>query len=752
MEPPGESAQEVREAAGCLQIRGGALTVSKHEWEQIEQVPPHTRAVGALFQAAARELQTGKGVAETKLVFSAKAFSDIGGVPAPPEEGVTKKNAKVKAVDIKRKCLEATQKQDRDRAVAGVRSAFPPRREAFGSRCESFVYAALLWLKNLPIVARAVAAQKFTRWLEANVDACAEAVFAELRVMGTGDALAALEVVCESEEVLACDVCASELLLREEQAEMVRAVRRACLSKEALLLKYKTPPSGGKSSASALLGAALSDVKDRYVIYACYSRPVRVDVCKHLVATCVPFAIVVQGVASPSFTCYFGKPKKPHAPPPPDLPSRAAYSLRVCCACDRPPVVLVCDLLSTILLLRLRTQDILVFDEPTADVANSMRDEVQTILACCPRITVLMSATMPEFDKISGFVQSFEAKFPAATMLAVNNERLSTSVTATTSEGRVLAPHECGASLADIRASGHLRRFYSPRVLYALSPSVDEISYADVLDYESIRVACLRILEQRGNGRKLQSIAHHDAIDLKLCCSAHARFLPGATLVVTDRARTFEAAVETNLEGVTSLRRLLKAAEASKKVVKRDSKQTEEDARDGLDDEDGNLLALRHVINTRQHVKRFAGSLQGFPEKMQRAALLIPEEIVASSNERVVEAALCGVLFFNHESGDVAFEATAQTLAEKAAESFFVGDKALVYGLNLPFDRLIVACEGLSRLELQQLCGRVGRTCRASSKAEILFLDLEVAQKALTLGPDDDEAIKLFDVFGASQK
>ena len=44
---------------------GGTLSVSKREWEQIEDVPPHTRSVGALFQAAATELR-GKAVQKKK--------------------------------------------------------------------------------------------------------------------------------------------------------------------------------------------------------------------------------------------------------------------------------------------------------------------------------------------------------------------------------------------------------------------------------------------------------------------------------------------------------------------------------------------------------------------------------------------------------------------------------------------------------------------------------------------------------------
>lgn len=750
-----EISQATKEAPGGRQPRGGVLTVSKQEWEQIEQVPPHTRAVGTLFQSAVPKLQgrCDDNCIKKKLTFDPMAYASLVGMPACLP--VPKKGCKGKAADVKQKCFEATQKQDRDRALSGSKSTFPPRKEAFGTRCESFVHATLLWLQNLPMVARSVAARKFQRWLAENVDAIPEGVISELKGMeeGDGDALAALDVICDGEEVLACEVW-SELRLRDEQGEMVRAVRDAYLSKKALLLKYKTPPSGGKSSASALLGAALTDMKDRYILYTCYSRPVRIDVCKHLVATCVPFAIVVQCIASPSFTCFFGKPKKPHAPPPPDLPSRMTYSLRVCRSCDRPPIVLVCDLLSTILFLQTRSHDILLFDEPTADVVSSMNADVRSILRSCPNITVLMSATVPDFDRISKFVTNFEERYPGATVLEVNSERLSTSVAALTSDGRVLAPHVFGASIEEIRSSGHLRRFYSPKVLRALLPTRVELSYADVLDYESIRQACLRILEGRATGRGLACTTQHPPIDLKLICNAHAHHLPGTTLVVTDNQMSVSDSVDMNLEGVTSLRRMLKSSESSRKPEKRDSekaakregKQAEEDAREGWDLEQKSILALRYVINSRQHVLRFAGSLEDFPEKMQRAAMLIPEEVLESSNEKVMEAALCGVLFFNNEYGDASFESVAQTLAEKATETYVVGGISLVYGLNLPFDRLIVAHEHLSRTELVQLCGRVGRTCRSSSRSEIIFLDPEVAREAMTLGPYDASALKLFDV------
>jgi hypothetical protein len=43
---------------------------------------------------------------------------------------------------------------------------------------------------------------------------------------------------------------------------------------------------------------------DAFVVYTCYSHVVRVDVCKHLIAASVPFAIVNNRIANPSPSCF----------------------------------------------------------------------------------------------------------------------------------------------------------------------------------------------------------------------------------------------------------------------------------------------------------------------------------------------------------------------------------------------------------------------------------------------------------------
>jgi len=117
-----------------------------------------------------------------------------------------------------------------------------------------------------------------------------------------------------------------------------------------------------------------------------------------LVAASVPFAIVHKGIAQLSASCYDqGRPK--------DTPlssevmkDRMKYSMKLIRNADRRPCMLVCDVASTEALLKhreeLRQDDVLLFDEPTANVKPGIREAMKSVLRCLPRRTVFMSATM----------------------------------------------------------------------------------------------------------------------------------------------------------------------------------------------------------------------------------------------------------------------------------------------------------------------------------------------------------------------
>lgn len=715
--------------AAAAPVRG-ALTVSAREWDLIADLPPHTRLVGAMFQQAAREI-CGVSAPAPKHSFDVAAFEALQGRAPTPSTN--------KAVQLKAKLMQKTLAEDCERAKLAATKDTPPRREVFGGRMESYIYALLSWVKARRGVASAVASKKLLEWLDLSVDGTPLDILKKLRDRSErGNSLQSLREICDDESVLGLEVAPAELRLRPEQAEFARAVRAACCAKTGALISYKTPPSGGKSSACALLGSVLADQKDTYIIYACYSRPVRIDVCKHLVAACVPFAILVQGIATPHCSCFFGPVRSPAKPPPPDLATRAAYSLHVCACCDRRPVVLVCDLVSTELLLRHRSTDVLLFDEPTADVVRGMRDDVQAVLRMAPSITVLMSATIPPLEAMQKFVCGFQSRHPGAQMCCVSTQRLAASVTALRADGQVLAPHVFGTLLSDIRASGHLQRFYSPRVLAAMQPAEGELAVRQLLSYEGIRAACIDLLGKRGLPL-LQPPKRPELLVDKMC-GEQAWMLPGATLVVLGEPDDFHNSIQQNLSDLPSLRRILKSAEVSKKPVPRQAK----DHRPPSQEVDNPTFPIDFVVNSKEHLERFKADTRAFPKRLFRGHLLLSDQVTISSETRLVEAALSGVLFLGNPRADSCFEASSQTLGEKALESFLVGGKILIYGLNLPLDRLVVGCRSLSRAELEQLCGRVGRTCRASVASEIIFLEDHVARDAMTVGEPDRNNI--FDI------
>jgi len=770
--PPISSKSEARSAdddrAEALAVTGSNLQITKGEWEAMEEVPQAVRRVGALFQVSAQELlgtaaasslrRTTSAVSNVSSTgtsgFDEEAWSTLTGTKAPQAS----KNAGRKVDQLRRKRLEESLKADKARLADEVAEDKMPRLERYGNRFESFLAAALAWLerKKRPKVLAATTAVRLHQAALQRFAELPDHVAQRLTALAAGaggEPLAALRELCEHEEHLAgAPLLDVDLALHSDQREFVAALLTACHSDAPLLLRYQTPPSGGKTSTVALLGACLQGQQRRHIIYACYSRQVRVDVGKHCLATCTPFAVVVQGIASPHNSCYHGRPPKQKEPPPIEAAKRVQWTLKLCRGCDRFPTVLICDLPSALLLLQQGCDYVLLFDEPTADVAPGMQADVRRLLRCCPAITALMSAGVPDFTAMPSFVEHYQRRH-AGRLQTVACDRLPMSVTALDAQERVWAPHHLGVEAETIAADGHLLRFYSPRVLLTLVEAGAELAFEDLLSYGAVRAACLRALRV-GTAAVEPPSSDAPALKLEDFCSKGAWRLPGASLVILDDVGQFlEAALPPNLANVPSLRRLLKAEGQLQKVAERSqeletrraeasskklSKEDREARREELPrsqtwaggGEPAELWPTVCVVNSLEHLTKHAPTnAKAFPSKWLRAALPLPSLVRQTTAETVIEAALCGVLPFGG-LGDAQYEAAAQTVAEQARESFVVADVQLIYGLNLPFERVVVACRPLHYLDMKQLVGRAGRTGRLA-KAEALFLDAATLRAAM---------------------
>jgi hypothetical protein len=581
--PPRAKSGKGSDSVGATSSAVKALTAK--EWVQIEDVSSSVRVVGQVMSIEAERIASQLPPLDpVPLLFSSERFLELKTPPSKPEQkdttaasnGGKSKNSSSRRGDILRQQELKLLTQDRDRITAASICPSAPRVEGFGERTEAFVVAILKWASGkraCPLDA-AVSLSRVEKMLEVRCPNETIEVRRELREAvnaiscrkGGGGLRSFIDLVVEKEEILTSPsfVAPGHLALYPEQREVAGIVAEAVRPSSSLvcLVRYVTPPSGGKSSAAALFGAVVQKARGGgggggvlgpVLIYACFSNAVRVEVSKTLIAASVPFGMLTSGVVSLSYRCYDGKPKKKwrasstgNSVGPQSLTERLRASLSKAVTCDRPPAVFVCDLESALGLVSLpeRNDDPLVVDEPTAGVEGSSENKEQkrrcssdekvrlcaALLISSPRCTILMSATVPEFEEMPLLVNLFHGKArrltrewssgaagrwvalangvlrassslgapewvedpshqlrwccpsveDASCLQSVSSKRLPVGLRALDATGRQWCPHHFCSNKESLRElirtlpnDGHLMRFYC---VAALAKLVDEIS------------------------------------------------------------------------------------------------------------------------------------------------------------------------------------------------------------------------------------------------------------------------------------
>lgn len=547
-----------------------------------------------------------------------------------------------------------------------------------------------------------------------------------------------------------------------------------------LLLGYRTPPSGGKTATAALLGALLhrewegktaGGPRRRFVLYTCFSNPVRIDVARTLIAASVPFAIVTGCVASPSYRCYFGRRPRNARPPPPKAAERVNYSVNLCEACDRRPVVLVCDPASALEFALRRPQDVLVLDEPMAGTersgASPVLDANCRLLFHAPRVLLLASATLPALHELQPLLERLQARhqeMPRARF--VNSSRLPINFTARDFSGKLWAPHsvverrEWPALAAALETSEHrhLQRFYAPAALLEI---VDAAAPAteDLLCHEGLRRLALQGLRCASHAAIPADDEHsrYAAPEAgKLCCT-HAHRWSGTSLIVREPSQYLEQDLAPLLQHVPVLRRLLRAQHQRGEQRQRraalacqdedgrvDHRANAEDASE--EDGGGGSTAWPGwaVINSQQHFRRFAPEgAAALPPQALRTHYPVPAGVLEGSQTRLVEALCAGTAMLSTPGGDRLFEASALAAADSRRLSHVVADATILFGTNLAIDRVALCSDvDLDAAGLQQLCGRVGRTGKGLSAQVVLPESL--VERAVRLRDDGTASLQRF--------
>ena len=783
------------------------------------------------------------------------------------------------------------------RDAGNTTTLLPPRPDAFGWRLEPWAVALQRWLLQaedktstkttttaavatvaaVSLIDRVVSGQNAIAFLEdAHLSPSAQSVCDWLReavasLVRTHTLRSFCARLVEEERYMTRPsfLGAQKLRLYPEQVQVATAILRTlrsrlvevssgssgsfCSSGRALFLRFSTPPSTGKSSAAAYIGSVYLnfwqlDVEalprttcpraiPSFVVYSCYSNAVRLDVAKACVGSCVPFAIVTDNVACPSYNCYHGRPGKKD-PPPQGVKGRVEYSLRLMERCDRRPVVLVCDTISAINFLAFRRTgesltssqtlgrcvgDVLLLDEPTAyldeakhhhhqhrhaeeedgtEVAARMASQVPAqhadLLRLAPPVTVLMSATLPTLDEMRGITGAFRARFEGAEFLNVESSRLASPCTIVDAKGTAYAPHQIiRAPARDLRRTveenTHVLRFYSPRALQCLLDDISSFSPAlrqqheddnndangdndyqaaqdmirrgeplSISSFALVRTCALNLLRALPDTATLwRRDLRYERPQLQTMCSTSAVKYSGSSIVISETNEEFAlGALPELLKGIERLERRLKAYEVARAqeqdvvqhvpsssgrdrrggnggaaaaaaadgaVGARDGRTAEKHTRlERQRDADASrvqaLWPLEACVNTKAHAARFGNQL--LLPFVAATAPLVDDDILHSSNAALVEGLLCGAATLESSVTDPSYVIAAMDMAERSAFSFVAAGRGMVYGVNLPCDRVIVRLryDRCTPAILKQAVGRAGRTGK-HAKSEVIFDD-----------------------------
>jgi len=442
-------------------------------------------------------------------------WEELCGCTPAPADGAERLALRLRASqrDVRKSKVLARARSAADALAAremAVRNAakFVPSLERCGDSLELFTFAVLCW----------------SRWTRSRLDALVSASRLREYIFRTqlngAEAMAALDSLRDmptSLPLLLAEVAAHEDLLTfpsvrlpsdrqlyDEQKEIATLFRDWWFRREPKLLLYQAPPSGGKTSTVALLGAlyhtlyALASEKLPRVLvtYACHAACVRDHLCDHLRGCRVPHAIVTEGASarmvSASGTvaqdvCTLEQLLEAHEAAPATGPAKEL------------PVVFVTDLKCARMVCRRRPQDVLVLDE--ASLRAGCAEEREQLLGDAPSCTVLMSSCLPDKVWLAACTERLAEARPGLVAQAVMSRRLRQSYTALLPDGSVAMPHHFGVPASVLRRQQHLSRFYSAAALAAIIAEEqlepDEVlELDDLLSHKSIRRKCLDLVEE----------------------------------------------------------------------------------------------------------------------------------------------------------------------------------------------------------------------------------------------------------------
>jgi len=565
------------------------------------------------------------------------------------------------------------------------------------------------------------------------------------------------------------DITIPEMKLKphDTQLELINTVKNNITN--GFLIFYKTLPGLGKTSMILSICSFIkksNELPKKKVIFCCSDilESVRVQVLRVMFNFGIKFGI---GISS----------------------DESKYTIKNSWNCknDEDRELIVCDYLSTYLILKEQKNDyLLFFDEPTVltDISSDtvIIKTLAKILYYLPKCTILSSATLPLLDEINDITDRFKKNYPESIISEIISNKILVGCTIKDFDDNIIVPHNyCNNSkdlellLLKIKKYPLLGKFYTLPYLMNLNEFMKnynlniDLESIESFDQESIIENILLLLERVVenntinfnsfksiqindiNENKYDNLKYDktlDKIDYSKLLTTHAFKYFGCCLIATHNPLEFirkhfyemidKLKNKINIKNINHVYdKYIKDDKNIKEQI--EAIQTKYTSENVIEEKINSLLnnkpkinfPLALQINTHEHIKNFAKYVQCYDDTLLKN-VITPESIDISTytiEEPINFLLYMGIGIYCKNLPSDYTDLVLEMLSERQL-AFIITDESFCYGANYQISNVIINDDLADNHSINTILQLIGRTSRiGKSWAGKVYLDTNTKKR-----------------------
>ena len=563
------------------------------------------------------------------------------------------------------------------------------------------------------------------------------------------------------------DITIPEMKLKpfDSQVELMNAVKNNI--DNGFLLLYKTLPGLGKTTMILSICKFIKKVgTSKKVIFCCSDilESVRVQVLRIMYNFGIKFGI---GIGN----------------------SENSYKITNSWNCknDSERELIVCDYLSTLLILKENKNEyVLFFDEPTIMTDSIKNADILELLArilyYLPKFTILSSATLPQQDEIQDITSFHRIKYPQCKICEIVSNKTLVGCIIKDFGGNILTPHsycknknDLQILLEQIKKVPLLGKFYTLPYLINLNEFLKkynkniDLDAIECFDQESVFECTLQLLTTVASSDLFDDFMNIKAVDIiedsldkermdkdynkivftKLI-TTHAFKYMGCCLVATQNPLEF---VKTNFYPIVQKLKEkfnIKSINNVYEKYKKDTKNIKEmidnirlkyTSESVQEEKINELLRIKPCINfpnsiqvnSTDHIKGFAKYVKSYDQSLTKNSIM-PESIDITNfniDDDLKFLLYMGIGIYSRNLDRDYCNQVLELLSDRQL-AFIISDDSFCYGANYQISNVIINDELCDNHSINTILQLIGRTSRiGKSWAGKVYLDNNTSARIL---------------------